>query len=223
MSRRERGFTLIEILVVIVIILVLAAIIFPVYSAAQEKSRQSTCMNNLKQLGTAMRLYSNDWDGFLPNARVVFGGDGNPAGNWAGVYHVGGKCDPSQGQLSRYVKNVDVYKCPDQMDEDLALITASDAKPYPLSYAMNDNLTGKMIEHMTNSTLRVGLLVHEDPKNIDDGDFCWDGTGQELPGQMHGGGTIVIYCDLHAKWLGFNDAMQELKSGYWNPDQRSDR
>lgn len=56
------GFTLIELLVVIAIIAILAAILFPVFSAVREKARQSTCISNLKQIGQAMLMYANDYD-----------------------------------------------------------------------------------------------------------------------------------------------------------------
>jgi prepilin-type N-terminal cleavage/methylation domain-containing protein/prepilin-type processing-associated H-X9-DG protein len=58
----RRGFTLIELLVVIAIIAILAAILFPVFSAAREKARQATCISNLKQIGQAMLMYANDYD-----------------------------------------------------------------------------------------------------------------------------------------------------------------
>ncbi len=65
--RRRTGFTLIELLVVIAIIAILAAILFPVFARAREKARQITCVSNLKQLGTAVSMYSQDYDEFLPN------------------------------------------------------------------------------------------------------------------------------------------------------------
>ena len=57
------GFTLIELLVVIAIIAILAAILFPVFAQAREKARQASCVSNLKQLGVAMRMYQDDYDG----------------------------------------------------------------------------------------------------------------------------------------------------------------
>ena len=50
---RKPGFTLIELLVVIAIITILAAILFPVFAQARQKARLTSCLSNLKQLGTA--------------------------------------------------------------------------------------------------------------------------------------------------------------------------
>jgi len=54
------GFTLIELLVVIAIIAILAAILFPVFAAARESARKTSCLNNMKQLGVAFNMYIND-------------------------------------------------------------------------------------------------------------------------------------------------------------------
>jgi prepilin-type N-terminal cleavage/methylation domain-containing protein/prepilin-type processing-associated H-X9-DG protein len=63
--KRTKGFTLVELLVVILIILILAAILFPVLARAIQKARQVGCANNLKQIGLAMRQYSDDYNGML--------------------------------------------------------------------------------------------------------------------------------------------------------------
>lgn len=65
--RHQRaGFTLIELLVVIAIIALLAAILLPVFAAAKEKGRQSSCLSNMRQIGLAMLSYHQDWDGIYP-------------------------------------------------------------------------------------------------------------------------------------------------------------
>ena len=64
--RCPAGFTLIELLVVVAIVTLLAGILFPVFAQAREKARQTVCVSNLKQMATAMLLYSADYDDGLP-------------------------------------------------------------------------------------------------------------------------------------------------------------
>lgn len=62
MHPSRRGFTLIELLVVIAIIAILAAILFPVFARARDAARKTTCTSNLKQIGTAILMYAQDYD-----------------------------------------------------------------------------------------------------------------------------------------------------------------
>jgi prepilin-type N-terminal cleavage/methylation domain-containing protein len=220
--RKANGFTLIEVLVVITVIAILAAIIFPVYLQGREKARQTTCLSNLKQLGIAMRMYADDWNGYFPTSRLENGGYGNPSGNWAGVYDVFGKCDPKMGQIYQYVKNVDVYLCPDDKGVNPERVTDPSALPYPLSYSMNNISDYRSSSSMEISPAQIGLLIHEGRDTIDDGDFYWygwkdGGEGQNNPGKMHHGGTCVLYYDLHAKWQKYETIIKVLHNGDWDP------
>jgi prepilin-type N-terminal cleavage/methylation domain-containing protein len=60
--RRSAAFTLIELLVVIAIIAILAAILFPVFAQAREKARAITCISNMREIGTSMLMYTQDYD-----------------------------------------------------------------------------------------------------------------------------------------------------------------
>ena len=59
----RKGFSLVELLVVIVIIAVLAAILFPVLAQAREKSRQVSCVNNQRQIYMTEQIYAQDKSG----------------------------------------------------------------------------------------------------------------------------------------------------------------
>jgi len=61
-----RAFTLIELLVVIAIIAILAAILFPVFAQAKAQAKKTSCLSNVKQLGTSIFIYGNDADDYFP-------------------------------------------------------------------------------------------------------------------------------------------------------------
>jgi prepilin-type N-terminal cleavage/methylation domain-containing protein/prepilin-type processing-associated H-X9-DG protein len=67
-----RGFTLVELLVVIGIIALLISVLLPALNAARERARQSACGSNIRQLVTAALMYAQDNGGTFPQAHVDF-------------------------------------------------------------------------------------------------------------------------------------------------------
>jgi prepilin-type N-terminal cleavage/methylation domain-containing protein len=64
--RRDFGFTLVELLVVIAVIALLAAMLLPALARARGKAYSTQCLSNLKQVGVALQLYTDDNHEFLP-------------------------------------------------------------------------------------------------------------------------------------------------------------
>jgi prepilin-type N-terminal cleavage/methylation domain-containing protein/prepilin-type processing-associated H-X9-DG protein len=111
-SRTPKGFTLIELLVVIAIIAILAAILFPVFAQAREKARQTSCLSNMKQMGTAIMMYVQDYDEITPANRIA----GSPPLRLSSAGTP--PCEPGVAYASwhdliqPYMKNFGVVRCP---------------------------------------------------------------------------------------------------------------
>ncbi len=102
-TRQRRAFTLIELLVVIAIIAILAAILFPVFSRAREKARQTACLSNLRQSATAVNQYVQDYDEAFPmSVYLSFNASAQP-------------CALTMvGAIEPYIKNKQIYECPSE-------------------------------------------------------------------------------------------------------------
>jgi len=121
----RKAFTLIELLVVIAIIAILAAILFPVFAQAKEAAKGTSCLSNMKNLGLAAIMYSNDADDqLLPSeawgiSNAPATGLSYPAGIPNG--NTGSWPNPEPGSrlagiwtntIQPYVKNQDILFCP---------------------------------------------------------------------------------------------------------------
>jgi prepilin-type N-terminal cleavage/methylation domain-containing protein/prepilin-type processing-associated H-X9-DG protein len=214
--RRPRaGFTLIELLVVIAIISILASILFPAFATAREKGRQTACLSNIKQLTTALMMYTQDYDEMLPGAGRA---GTNPicaleaTNSWVLKQRIDentNRCVPEalpirNGALYPYVKNEQVYVCTsDQF-----------GRAKTLSYSMNGRLDGSTLAAIGTPTDCV-LLVDE-ARTLNDGYFEPPATTlpadaaqqgyvgyflAEQPKKQHNGGANIAFADGHAKWF----------------------
>src|SRR5439155_13063114 len=74
-AMRRKGFTLIELLVVVAIIVILAGILYPVFAATRRAAYNAACLSNLKQIGLAVSMYTQDYDEAFPLACGVMDRD----------------------------------------------------------------------------------------------------------------------------------------------------
>jgi prepilin-type N-terminal cleavage/methylation domain-containing protein/prepilin-type processing-associated H-X9-DG protein len=218
MSRLRYGFTLIELLVVIAIIAILAAILFPVFAQARSKARQAACLSNQKQIGTAVMLYTQDYDEMLPGNT-----DGQPScGSGGGAANVSlGFMQPPNGtaQLANiiprdvqpYLKNIPVFRCP-QSAPRTGSATFADTVTTPgggsSSYLFNGVVGQRPLAIMP----EPASLIYMREENFANryasqrpyrqvATNLWLGSNWSTYDLMHNEGANLLFCDGHAKWM----------------------
>jgi prepilin-type N-terminal cleavage/methylation domain-containing protein/prepilin-type processing-associated H-X9-DG protein len=206
----RKGFTLIELLVVIAIIAILAAILFPVFAKAREKARQTSCLSNLKQIGTSVMMYTQDYDEMYPiSYQDVTSGAGSEAQipmTWP-------------NRLMPYIKNSQVYKCPS--DSRPPNVDFVGCRPIPQSYCWNLNFGGDIPAWGPSYVISLSMSAVAAPSQcamlwddssdwltagyggrfntLDSPDWAQSFDGEVLQGR-HNGGDNFMFADGHAKW-----------------------
>ena len=196
---RKRGFTLIELLVVIAIIAILAAILFPVFARARENARKSNCQSNLKQMGTAVLMYVQDYDETYTPAYCI-----NPTVPWPAL-------------LQPYIKNSGVFSCPSDPDYPTVL------SGWRLSYIPNYNLhppldqptsRGYTLAEVTRPCDTISIAENADGSTGNLQPICqytWGTSGAAASGGYnqwarlslgrHSEGSNFVFADGHVKWM----------------------
>lgn len=100
--KAKKGFTLIELLVVIGIIAVLAAMLMPALAKAREKANQADCLNQLKNIGTSLVMYANDFRNVLATGIDENGAYTNDPHNSKGLANL---------VYNDYVKTTKIFTC----------------------------------------------------------------------------------------------------------------
>lgn len=243
----RRAFTLIELLVVIAIIATLAAILFPVFANAREKAREVSCVSNLRQIGTSVRMYVQDYDESFPifhAYNTIASGAAPGAPGHKGV----------EDEIMPYAKNRAIFKCPDDLGSKFQqTVDAPGTDNYQEAYGSSYRFTaacytkimGDDGSYQNNYPLddpgySYGVVTDADyqfpaeTRVMRDEMFPWFGPTVDTTNkfgygpdsyaadgyysQWHPNGGGVVYADGHAKFCVSEGAFRKI---YGSPDGRS--
>lgn len=227
MRTTRPGFTLIELLVVIAIIAILAAIIFPVLSAAKSSAKRISCLSNLRQIGLANEMYVTDYDDkmpWVPDSELQL----TPAVNASGKrYAVVGSFMPL---WMPYIGSKELFRSPaigrelkgwkSHFEAPWRMDQVDDASK-GLTHYMSDLLaeTNRSSARFTRGRTALSVVAAKNT-SVSEQEWLmtpfyeagwWDFSstlwtvGGDVPPKVgwssHKGGRNQIYFDMHAKWI----------------------
>jgi prepilin-type N-terminal cleavage/methylation domain-containing protein/prepilin-type processing-associated H-X9-DG protein len=218
------AFTLIELLVAIAVIAILAALLLPALSTAQLRSKQITCLNNLKQLALGDQMYANDSEGKLVgNVPQGFGTNPWVAGTMKSPSDSTNQTLIRQGKLFPYANQFTTYRCPSDPSQTQGM-------PRVRSYAMNGWMGSRYMETDSGQgrfrtfvkdteTAAAGpaalwVLTDEHEASIDDGWFMvtmndsW--PFKSFPATRHQQGYNLNFADGHAQTFKLRDPSSQF-------------
>lgn len=236
------AFTLIELLVVIAIIAILAAILFPVFAQAKSQAKKISSVSNLKQIGLAEMMYSNDYD---DHAMIGIDSNGQP-----------GQYTTWFDWLQPYIKNEQLgvspgYSGPRPMTN--MWLSPPTTGTYLMTYQVNGMIVGNWASYgeiygnlSAIPTPARTIYIAESPGNLPFFTSDWEGCStflsfrgqdfnvQQFPNQQtdispwiiaSAGGNVMaikatvpmVAVDGHAKSMtAFNNFKGVRKTGTWN-------
>jgi len=215
MSGSKKGFTLIELLVVIAIIAILAAILFPVFASARNQARKTTCLSNLRQIGTALNMYTQEWEGCGPPA---YAGPSSTPSEILGINGIW-----FFDLLHPYLKSAAIWACPSRKGEWAGVKHDVGYSLNLGTYALSFSATAPAnqtvpIDSLPNPSHMIAFMDGPPAWGVDAAmltPLCW--SIFHYAAKAHDGWLNCVFLDGHAK--GYKPSQTASPNFLWSGDK----
>ena len=194
--RARRAFTLIELLVVIAIIAILAALLLPALASAKQWSVRTKCAGNLHQIGLAMTMYADDYNGFYPESGGTILWNQTDTNT-----HVQSWME----QFVPFAKSTNIFQCPANLQTQFGYFNGTRAAF--IFYGSFGSVDTKLIQFTSAQVLSGDTLwTTGNEADADKDDYSQNCVGGATNGnpaegwQVHSGGQNLLFTDSHVKW-----------------------
>jgi prepilin-type N-terminal cleavage/methylation domain-containing protein/prepilin-type processing-associated H-X9-DG protein len=208
MRSRKNGFTLIELLVVIAIIAVLASLLLPALSQAKGKAFGTKCLGNFKQIGLAVTMYVDEFDGALPRSA-------HQGQSWV-------------GSLQPYTDGTNLWRCPKDgnvrrpysyaiNDFVLPNDSGTDREDFSRATSVPAPTETLFMAECADGYANSDHFHFADPE---DGDYSANGFPREVAVRRHLTTANYLFVDGHVEQLPWNTTKLKLSqsgSRFVNP------
>jgi prepilin-type N-terminal cleavage/methylation domain-containing protein/prepilin-type processing-associated H-X9-DG protein len=221
---RAAGFTLIELMVVVAIIAILASILLPAIARSKEKGRQISCLNNMRQIGIAFRLYHGDADDVFPapGSKQRYGPQPEDWIWWQYGRNI------TNSSIARYLDgfNPKIFTCPADRDAfDLQGKGPLPDSPYRYSYSLTSHdlqeernigmasiitVERKVYPYRASMILKPSekiMLTEESRETVNDPRFV---PKDDKLTDRHNGRCNALFADGHIKTIDPNNATNSV-------------
>ncbi len=223
-NKPSRGFTLIELLTVIAIIGILAAILIPVVGQVRESARAANCVSNLREIGGAIALYTNENER-TPPSRDPRSSGGARTIAWTLWTYVGYDMNSFGAEMSGRTGNaVTVFNCPSTENNPIPTPGSSVFTDRPHSYALNAGPSATIRGGDFNNAVNNGFPLEQlqTPSrtvSVFETSFYYGMADHYLNqyGLMsHNGASNFLYWDGHVERFNYEDVPDQSSDVFWS-------